>query len=91
MGNKRAGGTNTRCVHSGVREELTGGVNTPIYTSSSYRFPNPSGKAYYPRYFNLPNQSAVAEKLRALEGAEEALVQSSGMAAITATLLALLA
>ncbi|MEJ2254124.1 MAG: PLP-dependent aspartate aminotransferase family protein [Nitrospirota bacterium] len=91
MGNKRAGGTNTRCVHSGMREELTGGVNTPIYTSSSYRFPNPSGKAYYPRYFNLPNQSAAAEKLRALEGAEEALVQSSGMAAITATLLALLA
>jgi cystathionine beta-lyase len=71
-------------------EEATGGVNTPIYTSSSYRFPNPSGKAYYPRYFNLPNQEAVAEKLCALEGAEEALVQSSGMAAITATLLGLL-
>lgn len=91
MKDERGGGINTRCVHSGVKtEETTGGVNTPIYTSSSYRFPNPSGKAHYPRYFNLPNQTAVAEKLCSLEGTEEALVQSSGMAAITATLLGLL-
>jgi cystathionine beta-lyase len=91
MGDRNGRGINTRCVHAGVQtEKTTGGVNTPIYTSSSYRFPNPSGKAYYPRYFNLPNQEAVVEKLCALEGAEEALVQSSGMAAITATLLGLL-
>lgn len=91
MENKHDGGINTRCVHSGIRiDEIIGGVNTPIYTSSSYRFPTPSGKAYYPRYFNLPNQAAAAEKLRDLEGAEEGLIQSSGMAAITATVLGLL-
>jgi cystathionine beta-lyase len=90
MENKN-GGINTRCVHSGVSiEEKTGGVNTPIYTSSSYRFPNPSGIAYYPRYFNLPNQKAAADKLCELEGADETIIQSSGMAAITATLLGLL-
>jgi cystathionine beta-lyase len=91
MDRERQEGVNTRCVHSGTRvDEETGGVNTPIHTSSSYRFPNPSGKTYYPRYFNLPNQTAVAEKLCALEGTQEAIVQSSGMAAITATLLGLL-
>jgi len=91
MDKKREEGVNTRCVHSGTWEDAaTGGVNSPIFTSSSYLFPNPSGKAYYPRYFNLPNQAAVASKLCALEGTEEAIVQSSGMAAITVALFGLL-
>lgn len=84
-------GDNTKCVHAGgYMDKATGGVNTPIFTSSSYLFPNPSGKALYPRYMNLPNQVAAAEKLRALEGAQEGMVLGSGMAAISSTILALL-
>ncbi|MGD2081213.1 MAG: PLP-dependent aspartate aminotransferase family protein [Nitrospirota bacterium] len=84
-------GRNTRCVHSGnyVSSE-TGGVNTPIFASTSFLFPNPSGTAFYPRYFNIPTQTAAAEKVRALEGGERGLVLSSGMAAITSVLFALL-
>ena len=42
----------TRCVHSGgVKDPASGGLNTPIYTSSAHLFldrPDPP----YPRYFN---------------------------------------
>jgi cystathionine beta-lyase/cystathionine gamma-synthase len=44
----------------------------------------------YIRLNNTPNQEVLRRKLAALEGAEEALVTASGMAAISATLLALL-
>jgi cystathionine beta-lyase len=43
-----------------------------------------------PRYFNAANQKALAERMSALENAESALIFSSGMAAISTTLLALL-
>ena len=88
---QRFSGRNTMCVHSGnyVSSE-TGGVNTPIFASTSFLFPNPSGTAFYPRYFNIPTQAAAAEKVRALEGGERGLVLSSGMAAITSVLFALL-
>lgn len=87
----RYAGRNTKCVHSGnyVSSE-TGGVNTPIFASTSFLFPNPSGTAFYPRYFNIPTQAAAAEKVCALDGGERGLVLSSGMAAITAVLFALL-
>jgi hypothetical protein len=41
----------------------------------------------YPRYFNNPNQDAVALKVAALEGAQDGIVFSSGMAAISTVLL----
>lgn len=89
--NTRDHGMNTKCVHAGTYSDpRTGGVNTPIFTSSSYRYPNPTGEGIYPRYFNIPTTKAVSEKLRSLEKGEAGLVLSSGMAAITATLLALL-
>jgi cystathionine beta-lyase/cystathionine gamma-synthase len=44
----------------------------------------------YIRLNNTPNQTVLAEKLAQLENAEAALVTSSGMAAITTTLLTLL-
>ncbi len=44
----------------------------------------------YIRLNNTPNHRALAEKLAALENAEDALVTASGMAAITTTLLTLL-
>lgn len=81
-------GFSTRCVHAGTYlDPVTGGACTPIFSSTAHRFPHPTGRNIYPRYFNTPNQQVVARKVAALEGAEEGLVFASGMAAIT-TLLA---
>ena len=74
---------NTRCVHSGsIMDSQTGGLNSPIFTSSSFRYIDASENVY-PRYFNTPNQTAVSDKLRALENTESGLLFSSGMAAIS--------
>lgn len=80
----------TACVHAGsIADPLHGGVNSPIYTSSAYRFLD-QDESRYPRYFNTPNQKAVVDKLCALEGGEAGMVFSSGMAAISAVFAALL-
>ncbi len=79
------GGLDTKCVHSGnYIDPDVGGVNTPIYWSTSFLFPNPKGELKYPRYFNIPTQSAVADKICTLEGGDWGLVFSSGLAAINA-------
>lgn len=82
----------TRCVHAGTRiDTRVGGVNTPIHVSSSFLAPNPEGNPVaYPRYMNIPTQLAASDKIAALEGAEAGIVVSSGLAAISSTLLALL-
>lgn len=81
-------GLATRCVHGGTRRDSeTGGSNTPIYTSSSFDYLDRDAPVY-PRYFNTPNQLAVVEKLCALEGAEDGVLFSSGMAAISSATLA---
>jgi len=80
----------TRCVHSGTyRDKETRGVNTPVFTSTSFEYLD-AAHTVYPRYFNTPNQRVVVEKLCALESAEDGLVFSSGMAAISSVLLAFL-
>ncbi|MGD8991609.1 MAG: PLP-dependent aspartate aminotransferase family protein [Desulfobacterales bacterium] len=80
----------TCCVHSGTgKDPLTRGLNTPIFTSSSFEYLD-RDENVYPRYFNIPNQKAVVEKLCALENAEDGLLFSSGMAAISTALLAFL-
>jgi len=77
----------TECVHSGkYRDEKTRGVNTPIFTSSSYEYLDRE-EAVYPRYFNTPNQDAVVRKMCVLEGAENGVLFSSGMAAISTAVL----
>lgn len=82
--------TETACVHAGGRfDPATRGINTPIFTSSAFEYLDRGGSPY-PRYFNTPNQFAVVEKLCALEGAEDGVVLSSGMAAISSVLLAFL-
>lgn len=82
-------GTSTVCIHAGtLRDERTGGVCTPVYTSSAYAYPNAAGENIYPRYFNVINQQAVAAKMAALEKGEDALVFGSGMAAISTVLMA---
>ncbi len=77
----------TTCVHSGkYRDSTTRGVSSPIFTSSSYEYLD-RDDAPYPRYFNLPNQDVVVRKLCALEGAENGVLFSSGMAAISTAVL----
>jgi cystathionine beta-lyase len=78
----------TLAVHSGTyRDTATRGVNTPIFTSSAYDYTG-RDRTPYPRYFNTPNQDAVAAKLCALEAGEDALVFASGMAAMSTAILA---
>jgi cystathionine beta-lyase/cystathionine gamma-synthase len=83
----------------GAREGATP-LTTPIYATSTFVFANAaelefyqqgrSDKYIYSRYSN-PTVQAVEEKLAVLEGAEAALVTSSGMAATTTAMCGLLA
>ncbi len=80
----------TKCIHAGgYHDTQTSGINTPIFTSSAYEYLDTDVRLYQ-RYFNTPNQEAVANKICELEGAEEGVVFSSGMAAISTVLLTLL-
>jgi len=80
----------TQCVHSGTYvDPQTKGLNTPIFTSSSFEYLG-APENVYPRYFNIPNQKSIIEKLCALENAEDGLVFSSGMAAISTVLFSFL-
>ena len=80
----------TQAVHAGTSfDDKTQGTNTPIYTSTAIGYLD-SETVTYPRYFNTKNQQAVVEKIASLENAEDGLVFSSGMAAITTTLLSFL-
>ena len=89
--NKKDLRNNTKCVHEGTYiDDNSFGINTPIFSSTAHLFPNPISEIRYPRSYNIPTQRAVADKLCALEGGEAGLILSSGMAAITTTLLAFL-
>lgn len=75
-------------IHAGTsRDKITGGVNTPVYTSSACDYRGRDESAY-PRYFNTVNQAAVGRKIAALEHAEDGLVFSSGMGAMSTAILA---
>ena len=80
----------TKCVHTGSgRDTITKGINTPIFPSTSHEYLDAENIAY-PRYFNTVNQKVIEQKLADLEGAEESILFSSGMAAISTTLLTFL-
>lgn len=94
-----AKGFSTLAVHAGTHDDPhTGAVGTPIYQTTTFLLGADQYRAIeqgfardrfiYTRYGN-PSQWAVQEKLAALEGAESAIVFSSGMAAITSTVMAL--
>lgn len=75
-------------MHSGtINDIIAGGINSPVFPSSSFEYLD-RGDVPYPRYFNTPNQKTVVEKVCALEGAEDGVLFSSGMAAISTTILA---
>jgi cystathionine beta-lyase/cystathionine gamma-synthase len=84
----------TKLVHAGEpRPRHERAVAMPIYQSSTFEY---AGQAdyhdiQYIRLNNTPNHAALHGKIAALEGTEAALVASSGMAAISSTLLSLLA
>ena len=83
-------GINTICTHLGeVEDKQFKGAVSPVYMATSYAFDNVDIKRY-PRYFNTPNQEGMCRKIAALEKTEDALVFSSGMAAISAALFAFL-
>lgn len=84
-------GPATLCLHAGTYvDKRTGGVCSPVFTSTAFAYPNPANENVYPRYFNVPNQRVIAEKMAALEKGEAGLVFGSGMAAISTLLLAYL-
>jgi len=85
-------GLDTKLIHAGEPEELIGGaVTMPIFQSSTYEYAGQ--RSYhdlrYIRLSNTPNHVALHTKLAMLENAEAALVAGSGMAAISAALLAM--
>lgn len=87
---KKELGINTICVHVGeVKDEQFQGAVSPIYPSTSYAFDGVDIKRY-PRYYNTPNQEMLNKKIAALENTEDALIFSSGMAAISSAMLAFL-
>jgi len=93
-------GMSTAAVHSGeAKDEQFGSVNVPIFQTSTFYFPTedprtwegqvPDGSYIYTRYGN-PTIRAAEDKIAYLEGADKGLIFSSGMAAISATLMTLL-
>jgi len=68
-------------------------VSMPIYQSATYEYGGATDyhDIQYIRLNNTPNHTVLHAKLAALEGTEAALVTSSGMAAISSTLLSILA
>jgi cystathionine beta-lyase/cystathionine gamma-synthase len=83
----------TRLVHAGEpRPGIRGAVSLPIFQSSTFEYAGEGGyhDVRYLRLSNSPNHEALHAKLAALEGGEAALVAASGMAAISASLIAFL-
>ena len=83
----------TKLVHAGEPDPLiSGAVSMPVFQSSTFEYSGQSSyhDLKYIRLNNTPNHIALHQKLAALENAEAALVTSSGMAAISTTILALL-
>jgi len=90
-------GVSTLAVHGGeARRKHADAITDPIFCASTYTFPDTQSvidfiekklpREEYGRYGN-PTERVVERKLAALEGGEEALLFSSGMAAIVGLLM----
>jgi cystathionine beta-lyase/cystathionine gamma-synthase len=92
----------TRAIHAGERPDpTTHAHNTPIYATATFAFDSAAEKEdavdralkwdptsyFYSRTAN-PTNRALEEKIASLEGAEDCVVSSSGMAAVSSTLFA---
>jgi len=93
----RPQGMSTQSVHAGeLRQKAEGAISTPMFCASTFTFESTNAllrfvegedeREEYGRYGN-PNERSVERKLAALEGAESAIVYSSGMAAIVGLLM----
>lgn len=90
-------GVDSRAVHSGHRDDPSRALVEPIYQTVPFSFTGTDAlekaatgqppDAFYTREGN-PNWTTAEKKLAALEGAEDAVLFSSGMAAITTAFLA---
>jgi cystathionine beta-lyase/cystathionine gamma-synthase len=80
----------TQLIHTGQpHPRYAGAVVHPIFQSANFEQPQrPGDGVTYARLSNTPNHTVLAARLAAIESAEAALVTASGMAAITAALLA---
>ncbi|MEK9755709.1 MAG: PLP-dependent aspartate aminotransferase family protein [Bacteroidota bacterium] len=80
----------TRCVHDGeIKDTMYQGIVSPLFMSTTYPwFGGDAEKKPYPRYFNTPNQEFLAKKIASLENGESALIFTSGMAAISTSIMA---
>jgi cystathionine gamma-synthase len=96
----KSAGPSTRAVHGGeARPKVGNAVTEPIFQTATYTFADTAELAdhfegriereEYGRYGN-PTQRVAERKLAALDGAEDGLLFSSGMAAVTTTLFAML-
>lgn len=93
-------GPATALIHTGDRPAAAAPLTTPIYETTTFVFESAaelekylrggSGTYMYSRYEN-PTVVAAEEKIASLEGAEEAVLFASGMAATSTALLTLLA
>jgi len=88
----------TKLVHAGEPEpRIAGAVAMPVFQSTLYELREKPGAPLdyhdipYIRLNNTPNHATLHAKLAALENAEAALVTASGMAAISTSLLTVLA
>ena len=81
----------TKLVHAG-QPRFAGAVEMPIFQSAMFEYTGETSyhDLGYIRLNNTPNHKALHTKLAALEGAEDALIAASGMAAISTTLLTVL-
>ena len=92
-------GLATRCVHAGEIGDAHGSPHTPIYNTTTFKFPSTAdlldvvdGRkpgSLYTRYGLNPTIQALEAKLASIEGAEMAWAFCSGMAAEAALFLAL--
>jgi cystathionine beta-lyase/cystathionine gamma-synthase len=92
----------TRAIHAGERPDPTTHAHrTPIYATATFTFDSAAQKedavdrslawepgAYFYSRTGNPTNRALEEKIASLEGAEDAVVSASGMAAVSATLFA---
>ena len=85
-------GLSTTAIHGGETRPGPGmGVTAPLVQSVNYvQDTGTSEGLLYTRYGNTPNADRVQKRLALLEGAEAALVLSSGMGATACAMLALL-
>jgi cystathionine beta-lyase/cystathionine gamma-synthase len=84
-------GPSTIAVHGGPDGHHEGAVASPLFQSVNFEQEVGTGEGLrYARYGNNPNAESVQRRLAMLEGAEAALVLSSGMGATACALLALL-